>query len=136
MLRQCLLNQGMMQVGGDEYDARVPYRNAMGPVMQKLLSHWKNKMLGGLNVDIVLVSGGGGGLSYTTFVEKLGHNHIYLADDIATINLANLRGSVVAAQQWCIANRGKLPDRGGQMPVLVSIDPGNADIKVTLVGDV
>lgn len=135
MLRDCLRNKGKMNVKGDEFDASQAYKNATGSLMDGLRNTWITEMAGGLNVDMVVVTGGGGGAMFSSIVDDFDHKHIYLADDMSAIELANLRGGDTISASWYSANYKKLPTaKDGNRPVVVVLDAGNSGLKFKVCG--
>lgn len=138
IMAEALLNNGLTHVRGREFDARIPYENAVGLLVTEIENVYVNDMNRGLDAAHIVITGGGGGLMFGALKDTvLDHPNVYLADYADTINFANLRGGEYATEQWLSVNADQvtaLTSKHGQ-PLVVIFDPGNTALKGKVLGD-
>lgn len=129
VLSECLRRKGMTRLRSEPYDATQAYLNAVAPMLDQMERIWTVILNGGQDVDHIVATGGGSGLLFESLFDVFNHNHIYTADDAQTINFANVRGGKYAVSMWAGLN-GHLLKPGA---VYVIVDPGNSDLKATII---
>jgi hypothetical protein len=133
MLQEALRTNGTITIKNKPYDVTQAVMNSSAILLNELENFYSSNMDKGLDINHIIVTGGGGGLMFKAlYDEVLEHEFVYLADDPATINLANLRGGEYAVSVWAAENGGKL--KGKFAPLYFIIDPGNSDIKAKVMG--
>ena len=107
ILHEALRRKGTVTVKNVEYDVKQAVLNATAELLNYIENAYINDMDKGLDIHHIVVTGGGGGLMFEMLRDEvLEHNFVYLADDLNTIQLANLRGGA-KAYSIILANRKK-----------------------------
>lgn len=102
------IRKGKVQLSGAWLDVNQARLNALAKIADELESLYQNEMDGGRSAAHIVVTGGGGGLLLPALREEiLNHASIHPADEISTINFANLRGGSEAFLEW-LAETGYL----------------------------
>lgn len=136
IMKSALRNNGMTTVRNHPFDASQAVNNATGILLSELENVYVNEMDSGLDINHIVVTGGGGGLLFNSLQsEVLHHDFMYLADYTETINLANLRGGEYAMSLWCAENTRHMTSKTGESALLMVFDPGNSDLKFKVLGD-
>lgn len=95
------IRKGKVQLSGDWLDVNQARINALANISDELESLYQNEVDGGRSMAHIVVTGGGGGLLLPALREDiLNHKSIHPADEISTINFANLRGGAEAFEEW------------------------------------
>lgn len=95
------IRKGKVQLSGNWLDVNQARLNALAKIADELERIYQNEVQGGSNAAHVVVTGGGGGLLLPALRDEiLNHASIHPADEISTINLANLRGGSEAFLGW------------------------------------
>lgn len=100
-MRQEGIQTGKITLSGESFDVRQARINALSNIADEIESRYVNDMQGGKNAAHIVITGGGGGLLTPLLrTDILRHKSVHLADEIAEINLANLRGGNIAFIEW------------------------------------
>lgn len=100
------IRTGKVTLSGALFDVNQARLNAIANISDEIQTRYENDMQRGANAAHIVITGGGGGLLAPVLrMEILDHKSIHLADDIKTINRANLRGGNVAFIEW-LAEKG------------------------------
>lgn len=95
------IRKGKIQLSGDWIDVNQARINALAKIADELESLYQNEVDGGRSMAHIVVTGGGGGLLLPALRDDiLNHKSIHPADEISTINFANLRGGSEAFLEW------------------------------------
>ena len=82
-----------MPAFGDEIDCTEQVEMATYPMLNQILSAYRNEYAGGSRYGTILLDGGGSGLMHEILRESLGHKNIHLVDVVKRIQFANARGA-------------------------------------------
>lgn len=138
ILREALLTNGSCKVYNKIINVEQAVLNATAKLLDELSGVFMNGMENSLESNLVIITGGGGGLLFNQICESVItplKEWAYLADEPKTINLANLRGGEFALSQWAVNNSGKVNQKGAKQPLTYMVmDPGNSDLKFKVVG--
>lgn len=95
------IKKGKVQLSGEWLDVNQARMNALANISDELESLYQNEVGGGRSMAHIVVTGGGGGLLLPALRDDiLNHKSIHPADEISTINFANLRGGSEAFEEW------------------------------------
>lgn len=98
---QAGIRKGKVQLSGEWLDVNNARINALAKIADELERLYQNEMDGGRSAAHIIVTGGGGGLLLPALRDEiLNHKSIHPADEISTINFANLRGGSEAFIEW------------------------------------
>lgn len=98
---QAAIRKGKVQLSGAWLDVNQARLNAIAKISDELESMYQNEVDGGRSMAHIVVTGGGGGLLLPALRDEiLNHSSIHPADEINTINFANLRGGAEAFAEW------------------------------------
>lgn len=98
---QAAIRKGKIQLSGNWLDVNQARLNAIAKISDELESMYQNEVDGGRSMAHIVVTGGGGGLLLPALRDEiLNHSSIHPADEISTINFANLRGGAEAFEEW------------------------------------
>jgi hypothetical protein len=135
ILQEAIRDNGFTTVKNEPVDVSQAVLNSTATLLNEIENVYINNMDKGLDINHIIVTGGGGGLMFKALVESvLDHKYVYLADEQRTINLANLRGGEYAVSIWATENASKLKGLK-EPPLYFIIDPGNSDVKAKIMGD-
>lgn len=85
---------GVYKGGGREYSCQAEADEATNVLVNRIRDTFQNVAGGALNWDSIVLTGGGSAMLYERLEDVLGHERVLLADDQATIHLANVRGGL------------------------------------------
>ena len=95
------IRKGKVQLSGTWFDVNQARLNALSNIADELERIYQNELSGGATAAHIIVTGGGGGLLLPALRDEiLNHSSIHAADEIKTINFANLRGGSEAFLEW------------------------------------
>lgn len=95
------IHTGSILLSGKPFDVNQARLNALANILDEIESRYQNQLSGGATASHIIVTGGGGGLLIPILrTDILNHGSVHLADDIKTIQLANLRGGSAAMIEW------------------------------------
>lgn len=138
IVNEALKTNGTTTVYNQVINVQQAVLNATAPLVDAMTGIFENDFESGININHVVITGGGGGLLFVALKEDVVTplaNYTYLADHADTINLANLRGGEFALSQWAARNGHTVKQGKATMPLtFVVIDPGNSDLKGKVVG--
>jgi hypothetical protein len=98
---QAGLRKGKVQLSGETLDVNQARLNSLAKIADELERLYQNELNGGANAAHIVVTGGGGGLLLPALRDEiLNHKSIHPADEISSINFANLRGGSEAFLEW------------------------------------
>lgn len=94
ILYDALMNDEIM-LSGKPFDCEKQVDNAMGVLAQQVQGRYTGMFQNGLGYAAIIVSGGGGGIAFNYFSEKvLNHPNIFTAeDDLDRMRFSNVRGA-------------------------------------------
>jgi hypothetical protein len=125
---EALRRSGITTVRNHDVDVTQAYNNATAKLLDGVRGVYDNKFDGGLDLNLIVVTGGGGGLLFNGLQIELGHDDIFLADNARTINFANMRGAAWATEVWAMEDRNL--DKMKPGTAIVVGDFGNSDFKL------
>lgn len=95
------IRTGKIMLFGSPFEVKQARMNSLSKIADEIETRYENDMQRGANASHIIVTGGGGGLLIPMLRnDVLQHASIHLADDIKTINKANLRGGSIALIEW------------------------------------
>lgn len=95
------IQTGKITVSGELLDVNQARLNALSNILDEIEARYNNNMSGGAIASHIIVTGGGGGLLIPVLrTDILNHNSVHLADNIDSIQMANLRGGSAAMIEW------------------------------------
>lgn len=127
------------KIRGNKMDVTEAVLNSVSPLLRQISNVYVNNLNSGLVASRIIITGGGGGLlSEVMKTQILNHDYVYLADDLSSIQFANLRGGEFATSAWVTQHnvelRRPLQNKVSFLdPLVMVIDPGNSDIKAKLM---
>lgn len=138
ILHEALRTNGTVTIYNEVVNVEQAVLNATAPLIDALQGIFVNDMESGLEINHVVITGGGGGLLYEALRSDVFTplaNYTHLADQQNTINLANLRGGEFALAQWMARNSHTVNQGKAKMPLTAVVeDTGNSDLKAKVVG--
>lgn len=78
---------------GRPYDVTEQIMQSTAPLLGQIISTYKDDYRAGARYGTVILTGGGSGLLFHVLKEALAHENIHLADNIARIQYANVKGA-------------------------------------------
>jgi hypothetical protein len=95
------IRKGKVQLSGETLDVNQARLNSLAKIADELERLYQNELNGGANAAHIVVTGGGGGLLLPALRDEiLNHKSIHPADEVGSINFANLRGGSEAFLEW------------------------------------
>ncbi len=92
-VRQAIAS-GVFMGAGRKFDCENEAREATSVLLNRIADTYQNLAGGALPWDSIILTGGGSAVLYDRLLPILNHQHIVLADEIASIHLANVRGGL------------------------------------------
>jgi hypothetical protein len=88
------IRTGMYQGGGYDLDCQLEANEATNILINRISDTYQTTANGGADYDSIILTGGGAALLHDRLLPVLAHSRVVLADDPATIHLANVRGGL------------------------------------------
>ncbi len=85
---------GVFEGGGKRYPCEKEAQEATNLLLNRLADTYQRIAGGALGWDAIILTGGGSGLLYNRLLPILNHKRVILADDLASIHMANVRGGL------------------------------------------
>ncbi|MFC2055691.1 hypothetical protein ACFLV7_15550 [Chloroflexota bacterium] len=85
---------GTLKGGDRQYPCEDEAKAATNILLNRIGDTFQRIAGGSLNRDAILLTGGGSALLYQRLSLVLNHENVFLADDIESIHLANVRGGL------------------------------------------
>jgi hypothetical protein len=123
--------------GRKRFDVTQAVLNATGRILDGVRNIYVNNLNSGADIDHIVVTGGGGGRLFDMLrSDVFGYNAVHLAEEPDCMHLANLRGGYFATKVWITTMGDLAREIKGQMvpPLYLIIDPGNMNLKATVIG--
>lgn len=127
------------KIKGNMMDVTEAVLNSVAPLLSQIKNVYINNLGSGTVASRIIITGGGGGLLSEVMKRQIfNHDYVYLADDLETIQYANLRGGEFATSAWVTQHNVELRRHLGNKvsfldPLVVVVDPGNSDIKAKIM---
>jgi hypothetical protein len=97
---------GVFEGGGYRYPCEDEVQEATSLLLNRIANTYQSVAGGALGWDAIVLTGGGSALLYDRLLPILNHECVILADDIASIHLANVRGGM---KLWRLYEALRLP---------------------------
>lgn len=91
-LRRALAT-GMYEGGGKQLECQDAVDRSLSPLLNEVNAMFMGKLEGGVNLDAIVLTGGGNGLLYDKVTSMIDFGNVILADDPDGIQFANVRGA-------------------------------------------
>lgn len=85
---------GALRASGRDLDCEAEASEAANRLVNRIGDAYQNVAGGGVDYDSIILTGGGAALLYDRLQPVLHHGQVLLADDAASIHLANVRGGL------------------------------------------
>ncbi len=123
--------------GRQRFDVTQAVLNSTGRILDGVRNVYVNNLNSGADIDHIVVTGGGGGRLFDMLrSEVFGYNAVHLAEEPDCMHLANLRGGLFATKVWMTTMDDLSREIKGRTvpPLYLIIDPGNQNLKATVIG--
>lgn len=91
-LRATLMT-GVYRGGGRELECHDEVEMSLAPLLNEVMAMYTNQLEGGVNIDALVLTGGGNAILHERVTNMLGFPNIILADTPEDIQFANVRGA-------------------------------------------
>lgn len=83
---------GILRTGGYDFDVLAEAETARNALLNRIQNIYSSRLAGGTRADVLLLTGGGSALLYDHLLPILNHPRVYLADNLDSLQWANVRG--------------------------------------------